>query len=139
MPRSKDRGTIAGRATIAGRKPSSGGRRCCRMKQQRKAVHAVAQAGRLRSVVEYVTEMAAAAAAVNFSPQHPEGAVFGLADGVLQRLIKTRPAGAAFEFGFRGEQRQVAAGAGEDALAMLLQERTRARPLGALLPQYLIL
>src|SRR6202158_4841618 len=109
------------------------------MEYQRKAVHAVAQAGRLRPIVENVTEMAAAAAAVDFGPQHPKGAVFGLADGVVERLIKTRPAGAALEFRFRGEQRQVAAGTGEDALAMLLEQRARSRPLGALLAQDLIL
>src|SRR6267143_4590618 len=109
------------------------------MKDQRKAVHAVAQAGRLRPIVENVTEMAAAAAAVDFGPQHPEGAVFGLADGIVERLIETRPAGAALEFRLRGEQRQVAAGAGEDALAMLLEQRARPRTLGALLAQDFIL
>src|SRR3981081_4481572 len=109
------------------------------MEFQRKAVHAVAQAGRLRPIVEDVTEMAAAAAAVNFGSQHPKGAVFGLADGVLERLIETRPAGAALEFRLRGKQRQVAAGASEDALAMLLEQRARSRPLGALLAQNLIL
>src|SRR3984893_15513848 len=109
------------------------------MEYQRKAVHAVAQAGRLRPIVENVTEMAAAAAAVDFGPQHPKGAVFGLADGVVERLIKTRPAGAALEFRLRGEQRQVAAGAGEDALAMLLEQRARSRTLGALLAQDLVL
>src|SRR4030081_353828 len=109
------------------------------MEDQRKAVHAVAQAGRLRPIVKDVTEMAAAAAAVNFSPQHPKGAVLGLADGIVERLIKTRPAGAALEFRLRGEQRQVAAGAGEDALAMLLEQRARTRALGALLAQDFIL
>src|SRR6266481_6196415 len=109
------------------------------MEHQRKAVHAVAQAGRLRSVVEDVTEMAAAAAAMNFGPQHSQGPVFGLADGVLEWLIKTRPAGAALEFRLRGEQRQVAPGAGEDALAMLLEQWARTRTLGALLTQDLIL
>src|SRR5581483_8082301 len=38
-----------------------------------------------------------------------------------------------------GEQRQVAAGAGKEALAMLLQKRARPRPLGALLAQDLVL
>src|SRR6266403_426232 len=95
-PRSEDRGTIAGRATIAGRWIEQSGRRCRgRMEYKRKAVHAVAQAGRLRPVVEEVTEMAAATAAVNFGARHPEGAVFGLADSALERLIKTRPTGAA--------------------------------------------
>src|SRR6266481_8266209 len=109
------------------------------VEHQRKAVHAVAQAGRLRSVVENVTEMAAAAAAMNFGPQHPQGPVFGLADRVLERLIKTRPAGAALEFRLRSEQRQVAAGAGEDALAMLPEQRARSRTLGALLAQDVLL
>src|SRR6195952_5753977 len=83
--------------------------------------------------------MAAAAAAVNFSPQHPKGAVLGLADGIVERLIKTRPAGAALEFRLRGEQRQVATGAGEDALAMFLEQRARSRALGAFLAQDFIL
>src|ERR1700716_2607116 len=83
--------------------------------------------------------MAAAAPAVDFGSQHAEGPVFGLADGVLERLVKARPAGAALEFRLRGEQRQVAAGAGEDALAMLLEQRARTRALGALLAQNLIL
>src|ERR1700738_4956845 len=113
--------------------------RCGRMEHQRKTVHAVAQAGRLRTIVEDVAEMAAAATAVNFGAQHAEGAVLGLADGVLERLIKTRPAGAALEFGVGREQRQVAAGAGEDALAMFLEQRARTRALGALLAQDLIL
>src|SRR6478752_981108 len=138
-PRSEDRGTIAGR-TIAGRLIQESGRRGgSRTEYQRKAVNEVAQAGRFRPVVEDVTEMAAAAAAVNFGARHPEGAVFGLAHRVLERLVKTWPAGAAFEFRLRGEQRQVAAGAGEDALAMLLEQRARARALGALLTQDLVL
>src|SRR4051812_49210694 len=61
-------------------------RRRRRFEHQRKAVHAVTQTGRLRSVVEDVTEMAAAAAAVDFGAQHAEAAVLGLADGVVQRL-----------------------------------------------------
>src|ERR1700733_6143169 len=141
MPRSEDRGTIAGRATIAGPEwrflayARSGRRRRGRMKLQSKAVHAVAQAGRLRSIVENVPEMAAAAAAVNFGAQHPQGPVLGLADGVLERLIEARPAGAALIFCLRGEQRQVAAGAGEDALAVLLEQRARSGTFGAFLAQ----
>src|ERR1700730_3507947 len=109
------------------------------MEDQGKARHALARAGRLRSIVEDVADMAAAATAVNFGPQHPESAVFGLADGVIERLVKTRPAGAALEFRLRREQRQVAAGAGEYALAVLLEQRARSWPLGALLAQNLIL
>src|SRR5580704_12166311 len=110
-----------------------------RVKQQREAIHAIAQAGRLRTIVEDVAEMAAAAAAVNFGTQHAEGTVLRLAHGILERLVEARPAGAAFELGVGGEQRQVAAGACEGALAMLLQQRARARPLGALLAQDLVL
>src|SRR6202043_1978031 len=140
IPRSIDRGTIAERATIAGGiRSSSARRRRGRMKLQGEAVHAVAQAGRLRPIVENVTEVTTAAAAMNFGPQHPEGAVFGLADGIFKRLPKTRPAGAALIFRFRGEQRQIAAGAGEDALAMLLEQRAAPRAFGAFLAQDFIL
>src|SRR5205807_10529557 len=83
--------------------------------------------------------MATAAAAVYFGAQHAEHPIFGLAEGVIERLIEARPAGAALELGLRGEQRQVAAGAGEDALAMLVEERARTRPFGALLAQDIIL
>src|SRR5581483_4976483 len=110
-----------------------------RMKHQRETVHAIAQAGRLGAVIEDVAEMAAAAAAVDLGSEHAEGAILGLADRILERLVEARPASAALEFGVGGEQRQVAAGAGKDALAMLLQKRARPRPLGALLAQDLVL
>src|ERR1700744_1004887 len=100
MPRSEDRGTIAGLANIAGLNVAfssevgtgsreenaskidlrvSGGRCGRRMKLQRKTVHAVAQAGRLRAVVEHVAEMAAATAAMDLGAPHAQGAVVGLA------------------------------------------------------------
>src|SRR5689334_16037926 len=140
-PRSDDRGTFAGRATIAGcfRPAPSARLRPRRMEHQREAVHAIAQAGRLRAVVEDVAEMAAAAAAMHLGAQHAEGTVLGGADGVFERLVEARPAGPAFELGIGGEQRQVATGAGEDALAMLLEERAGAGALGALLAQDLVL
>src|ERR1700733_3903857 len=108
-PRSKDRGTIAGRATFAGSKIPKGVRKSARlgsrgMELKRKTIHAVAPAGRLRTVVEHVAEMTAATAAMNFGTQHAEGAVFVLAHGVLQRLIEARPARAALEFRRRREQ-----------------------------------
>src|SRR6266851_8436943 len=109
------------------------------MEQQRKAVHAIAQTGRLRTIIEHVTEMTATTAAVHFVAQHAEGAVRRRADGVFERLVKARPSRAAFELRLGREQRQVAAGTGEDALAMFLQKRARAGALGALPPQDLIL
>src|SRR5271163_2802005 len=138
MPRSDDRGRIAGRATIAGRNLLARRRRG-RMKYQRVAVHAVAQSGRLRPVIEDVAEVTATAAAVDFGPQHAEGPVFGLADGVIERLVEARPASAALELGLRGKQRQVAAGASKGALAMFLQERARTRAFGALVAQNFVL
>src|SRR3954454_969173 len=109
------------------------------MEHEAKAVDAIAQPGWLGSIIEDMAEMAATAAAMHLGPRHAEGAVLGLAERVFQRLIEARPAGAAFEFGVGRKQRQVAAGAGEDALAMLLEQRARARPLGAFLAQDLIL
>ena len=71
-----------------------------------------------------MAEMAAATAAVHFGPRRCERAVLSGAHGVLDGLVETRPTGAALEFRFRREQRQITAGAGERPLAMLFQERT---------------
>src|SRR5215469_8811696 len=102
MPRSGDRGTFAGRATIAGRLLARGWGR--RVKLQGKPVHAVTQAGRLRTIVKDVAEMAAAAAAMHLGAHHAKGAVLGLADGIFEWLIEARPAGTALELGFGREQ-----------------------------------
>src|SRR5258708_23719021 len=65
-PRSEDRGTIAGRATIAGRSIQESGRRGGgRTEYPRKAVNAVAQAGGVRAGREDVTVQAAPGAAGN--------------------------------------------------------------------------
>src|SRR5471032_441421 len=104
--------------------------------RHRHAVHAIAQASRFRAVVEHVAQMAAAAAAVDFGAQHAEGAVGGGADGVVQRLPETRPAGVAFKLGARREQRQRAAGAGEFAGAVFVVEWAGERPLGAFAAQH---
>src|ERR1700752_3000585 len=86
-----------------------------------------------------MAEMAAAAAAMHLDPRHAVGGFFGAAERVVERLPEAGPAGAAVELGVGGEQRQVAAGAGEDALAMLLEQRARPRPLGAVLAQDIVL
>src|SRR4051812_26885821 len=112
---------------LPGTGPKSARRGRRRMKHQAEAVDAIAQTGRLRSIVEDMTEMATAAAAMHFGPRHPKSAVLGLADIALDRLIEARPAGATLEFGLRGEQRQVAAGAGKGALTFLLKKRARSR------------
>src|SRR5256885_4043468 len=132
---------LPGRATIAALKAPcgsgcGGGRR---FEDKAKPVDAIAQAGGLRAVVEDVAEMAAAAAAMHLDPRHAVGAVLGAAERVVERLEEARPARAALELGVRGKQRQIAAGAGESTLAMLLHERARPRTLRAVLAQAIVL
>src|SRR4051794_20377434 len=91
-----------------------------RREHQRDAVHAVALAGRRRAVVEHVTEMAAAAAAMHFRARDAERAVFAGRHGVIERRPETRPAGVAIELGVRREQVEPAPGATERASAMLV-------------------
>src|SRR3954469_13240670 len=94
---------LPGGQQLPGAGPWRSGRRGRRRPEhEAEAIDTIAQASRLRAVVENMPEMAAAAAAMHFGPQHPVGAVFGLADSILQRLIETRPAGAALEFRLRG-------------------------------------
>src|SRR4051794_20214388 len=112
---------------------------CRRHELQRDPVHAVAQAGRLRPIVEYVPEMSAAAAAMHRGSLHEERVVSGGADRVRQRLPETRPAGSALVLGVRREQRQVAARAGERTLALFLVERARAGAFRALPAQHVVL
>src|SRR6185295_9789943 len=97
---------------------------------ERQAVHAIAQAGGLRPVVEHVADMAAATRAQHFGALHQQAAIRMLDDGAGQWAPEARPAGAAFELGCRAEQRQRAAGAGKRPLAMLIEQRTGERPLG---------
>src|SRR5262245_64737010 len=70
---------------------------------QRDAVHAIAQTGRTRPVLEHMSEMTAATPAMHFGARDQERAVGRRADRIVQRLIETRPAGPAFIFGFGGE------------------------------------
>lgn len=111
-----------------GRGAGSGG---SRVEGERDAVHAVAQAGRRRAVVEHMAEMAAAAAAVHFGADHPERRVGVGADRVVERFPEARPARMAVELGGRREQREVAAGARERAGPVLGVQRAAVRPLGA--------
>src|SRR5207237_6824861 len=84
-------------------------------------------------------EMPAAAAAMHLGTAHEQGLVDRSADSIRERLPEARPAGAALIFRVRGEQRQVAAGASEDAFALFGVERTAAGTLGAMLAQHVIL
>src|SRR2546421_4177672 len=119
--------------------PSSRRRLLFRDELERHAVHAITQTCRLRPVVEHVAEMAAAATAMHLGACHEQAAVAGGADGVLQRRVEAGPAGAAVELGGGGEERQIAAGAGIGAGAVLLVEGAGAGALGAVLAQHVVL
>src|SRR5512143_335416 len=80
---------------------------------QRHAVHAVAQAGRRRTVVEHMAEMTAAAAAMNLLAHHAEGIVLVDQNRILDWLVEAWPARTAVELGLRIEEREIASGAGE--------------------------
>src|SRR5688572_2552500 len=82
--------------------------------------------------------MPAAAAAEDVRPLHQQAAV-GLGDDRIgERSIEARPARAAVELGRRAEKRKAASRTVEQALAMLLVERTGIGPLGARLAQDMI-
>src|SRR5262249_36158095 len=83
-----------------------------------------------------MAQMAAAAMARHRRANHAEGAVLGLDDPMLQWRPEARPTGAAFEFGLGRIKRQIAGGAAERTIAMLIEERAGERPLGALPAQH---
>src|SRR3954471_20404133 len=90
------------------------------------AVHAVAQPGRLRAVVEDVAEMPAATRAMDLGARHEERVVGRGLDRAVDWLVEARPTGAGVELGLGGEERLAAGRAGEGALALLVVERGRA-------------
>src|SRR3569623_3300944 len=104
-----------------------------RMEVQRHAVDAIAEAGRRRTIGEDVAEMAAAGGAMDFRAGHEEAAVGGRLGRAWDRVVEARPAGAALELQLALEQRRVAAGAGEGAGPLLVQQRATAGALGPVL------
>ena len=85
---------------------------------QRGRVHAIAQAGRTRAVVEDVAEMGVALGASHLVARHPQAGVAVSLDVLLgDGLPEARPAGAGVELGRRREQRILAAHAAEYALS----------------------
>src|SRR5262249_43556550 len=103
------------------------------------AVDAVAQPRGRRAVLEDMAQMSAAAPAMHLGTWQQQQVVGGGADRVRQRPIEARPAGLAVVFGFRREQRKIAARAGKRAFALLVVERARARGLGAVPTQDVVL
>src|SRR4029079_16236813 len=103
------------------------------------AVDAVPQSRGRRAVVEYVTKMATAAAAVHFRARHAVAAIRGRADGAIERREEARPAGAAFELAIGDKARLTAARARERPRTTLVKQRARARPFGRVSTQDCIL
>jgi hypothetical protein len=99
---------------------------------QRHAVHAIAQAGWLRAVIEDVTKVAAAPGAHNFVAFHSVAAVAS-GDDVRgnERFPKTGPARAGFELRVAGKERQIARRTVKYAGTMLLQQRARTGALSS--------
>src|SRR5262249_37416791 len=102
-------------------------------------IHAISKSGRLRSILENMTEMSAAAATVNLRSRHPKSPIGPGGDPIGKGLPKAGPPGVALELGLRRKQRQIAAGTSECSGALLFIERAGVRPLRSLLSQHGIL
>src|SRR5271166_1001873 len=103
-------------------------------------VHAVAQTGRRRPVVEDVTEMGAADRADDFGPPHEEAVVgAGRNASRRDRLPEARPSGAGFKFGLGAEQRISIERANIAAVAMLIPILAGEGSFGSFLPAHLVL
>src|SRR6185503_12766188 len=87
---------------------------------ERRAVHAIALAGRLGAIREDMAEMAAALGAMDLGSGHEVAGVGRGLDGVGDRRPEGRPARAAFVLGTRVEQGLAAAGTAEGASALLV-------------------
>src|SRR5687768_8615951 len=93
-------------------------------------------AGGLRTIVEDVSEMPAATAAMAFDACHEQRIVLLGADGVGQRIPEARPAGAGLVFRFRRIDGKIAAGAMESALALFIEQWAGAGAFGVFLAQH---
>src|SRR6185436_7184161 len=103
------------------------------------AVDAVAQMRRRRPVIEYVAEVATAAAAMYLVADHAVAAIRFHFNGVGDRIIEARPARSTLEFHLGCEQRLVAGHAAERAGPLLVQQRAASRHFGAVLAHDLVL
>ncbi len=101
----------------------------------RNAVHAVAQPSGGGSVIEHVTQVTSAAAAMHFGSNHQEAAILGGSDRSIQGRPEARPSGAAFKLGLRGKQRQSAGGALIRSLAVFVRQRAAPSALRPVLAQ----
>src|SRR6185503_4372932 len=79
------------------------------------AVDAIAQAGGRRAIGKHMTEMAAAARAVDLGTYHAVAGILAGEEGAGQGIEEARPPGPALELGAGVEQRLAASGAYEGA------------------------
>ena len=124
---------------LVGATPVGAGPLFAGLEIERYTIHAIALASGLWTVVENMTEMSAAAAAVDFRARHEEAAVGVGFDRVIEGRREARPAGAAVEFFVGSEDRLPATGAVVDSAIVLLVQWARPGPLGAVLAQHAIL
>lgn len=107
-----------------------------RPKLQCHAIITIAQTRRCRAVIEDVAVVAAAAGAVIFRSGHPKLIVFLEAERAFAIVPEAWPAGAAIIFGRAIENRQIAAGAMENALALFIVQRRGEGALSGFLAQH---
>lgn len=83
--------------------------------------------------------VAAAAGAGDFHTAHAVAVVDILGDvGIVDGLVKARPAGPGVELGVGAVHRQATGGAGEDTGPLFVVQRTGERPLGTVFPQNVV-
>src|SRR5688572_13298304 len=94
-----------------------------RLELQRCRVHAIAEAGWARPVVEQVAEVRAAVRALRLDPAHAEGPVLVRRDPVvIDHVVEARPARAGLELRTRVEQRRPAHDAPIDPVIVVVPE-----------------
>src|SRR5271157_3784093 len=102
--------------------------------EQRRRIHAVAQAGRLGAIVEDVSQVRVTFCTQHLVAGHAKAAVRVLLYVLLRdRFPEARPAGAGIELGGGGEQGVLAAHATEDAFGMQVPVLAGERLLGTVL------
>src|SRR6185436_6195292 len=131
-------GSPQGLRYIARSRPQRRRRAAVGHELERQPVVAPALSGWFRPVVEDVALVPAAARAVILGARHDEPEVALGADAAGDRLIEAGPAGAAVELRRGREERQVARGADERAVALFLVEGTRERAFRPFLEQHRI-
>ena len=109
------------------------------LERQSDAIHAVSQAGRLRTIIEYMPKMPAAAHTMDGGAVHAEGRVRCRANSLIQRRPEARPTRSTLELRVRGKQTKFASRAGEDSAPVLAEQRTREWSLRGGLAQYRVL